>query len=589
MKRWLGPVILLSLIGCDGIRLTPGRTLASIEIDPSDVTILEGEPLELTVVARDNNGELIEIPSWRKPQWRIRDQDIIQIQRSEAVGIRGGETEVRVAISGLVSDPITIRVNPLWDVSASNVYITQAVHDSENALPLIAGREGMLRAFLTLDGFHIYDPPEVGLELSDISGRVLVDTILTQTYPRIFTRTDESDFAFSYNYPVPAEFVQRGLTATLHYDPENKQKGISGTETIQFEVRRLPDFGLTIVPVITTAEDREPQLSTIEWANEIRDKDHSVHQFTRNTLPVASIDLKAREPYITDVFFNNRENTRHGWEQLIREVRLLRSVDNSRDYYYGALRIDYSNRILGLGFIGGKTSVGDLNAQTLAHEIGHNMSLRHAPCHGQGSSLDPGYPNQTGSIEVWGWNPSTNRLLSPNRWSDMMSLCPIVWISAFHFRKAIVGREALESRVGYARSAQPTLVIWGSVRSDGEIILEPAVTLESSPSTEDEYGTHVAEGFDLNGDRAFTHRFSPLELDHYESSSFILSIPYDGSALSSITVSGPGGTRTLTEGSHPPVAMIFENGRLKSVRRNWTDRLRGEVVYSTGLPTPNRN
>ena len=58
---------------------------------------------------------------------------------------------------------------------------------------------------------------------------------------------------------------------------------------------------------------------------------------------------------------------------------------------------------IGLGY------AGELSAQTIIHEVGHNHGRLHAPC--EVSDPDPNYPYPNGSIGVWGAFPTFERSL----------------------------------------------------------------------------------------------------------------------------------------------------------------------------------
>ena len=55
---------------------------------------------------------------------------------------------------------------------------------------------------------------------------------------------------------------------------------------------------------------------------------------------------------------------------------------------------------------------GTADAETLTHELGHNMALQHAPCGGTGDA-DEDYPYENGVTGAWGYNPTTRRLVHP--------------------------------------------------------------------------------------------------------------------------------------------------------------------------------
>ena len=134
------------------------------------------------------------------------------------------------------------------------------------------------------------------------------------------------------------------------------------------------------------------------------------------------------------------------------------------------------------------------------------------------------------------------------------------------------------------------LLIWGGVDQTGQIDLEPAFALEGPLSRPDDNGRFLAEGFGANGERVFSHRFTPDDLSHSDARMFSVIVPHDpllSPRIHSITVSGPGSAMTMTD-DHPPVAIIFNTGtgKVQAIRRNWQgDTPPGtRAIWSTGLP-----
>ena len=87
------------------------------------------------------------------------------------------------------------------------------------------------------------------------------------------------------------------------------------------------------------------------------------------------------------------------------------------------LLYDPAGNIGGVARTPGKVSFVHPEAGIVAHELGHNFSLRHAPC--RVNDVDPRYPWPNGNIGVWGYDsrdgglpgvtrrPRSDELLSP--------------------------------------------------------------------------------------------------------------------------------------------------------------------------------
>jgi hypothetical protein len=59
----------------------------------------------------------------------------------------------------------------------------------------------------------------------------------------------------------------------------------------------------------------------------------------------------------------------------------------------------------------------------MAHELGHNFGLEHAPCYVD-TDLDPNYPYPGAKIGTWGYDLVNRELKDPDLYYDIMSPLP---------------------------------------------------------------------------------------------------------------------------------------------------------------------
>ncbi|MXX69492.1 MAG: hypothetical protein F4Y74_11095 [Gemmatimonadales bacterium] len=104
------------------------------------------------------------------------------------------------------------------------------------------------------------------------------------------------------------------------------------------------------------------------------------------------------------------------------------------EYWYAVVASDRG----GVGLIGARTSLGVPNAATIAHELGHNMSLAHAPC-GDPRGVDRRYPYEAGTIGVPGYDFRSDEFVASST-PDLMTYCGPKWIGDYHFGKALEHR-----------------------------------------------------------------------------------------------------------------------------------------------------
>ena len=80
------------------------------------------------------------------------------------------------------------------------------------------------------------------------------------------------------------------------------------------------------------------------------------------------------------------------------ELEVLRAAEGGTGYWYGAATSE-SGFVRGRARVGGWISMGKGRDSELAHEVGHNLGLRHAPW-GGALDVDPEFPYPNGSIGV---------------------------------------------------------------------------------------------------------------------------------------------------------------------------------------------
>ena len=101
----------------------------------------------------------------------------------------------------------------------------------------------------------------------------------------------------------------------------------------------------------------------------------------------------------------------------------------------------------------------------IAHELGHNLDLDHAPGCGA-PTPDPSFPNATGEVTTWGYDIHDDRLVAPGpTLYDFMSYCNDLWVSDYHFDRAIAHRD--QSAIGFRVMNGPGLSISGRLGDAG--------------------------------------------------------------------------------------------------------------------------
>ena len=395
----------LAFAGCDG-----GQIPASAEIVPSDTLIVKGRPVQFEVEVLDEDRQLIENPNgaWRASgPLRVSSDGLV-------TGTEHGEGTITYMIDDVTAEA-RVRVNPLLRLSADVAYINQAVQNPDTPLPLIPGRDGVLRLFVTVDEEHYYEEaPKIRIEVGRGGGAPEWDTIVSQQTRSLLREVDESDLAMSYNALIDRRLVRRNMYLEITYDPDNEIDGIEGVERILPEVLNLPEFELMIVPTISRAH---PLPDIIDWTDGLTIWDQKLFP-VRTYLPVAPTDesVTIHEPLYVDWNLT----TWDGWIAWLNFMGVIRRVEKERDYYLG-LQHYAGGGLYGLAYLGvpQATSTTTFNGVTNSHELGHSMGLPHAPCGVDG----PPFPYPDGRIGQWGLDTETMELIDPETYRDHMGYC----------------------------------------------------------------------------------------------------------------------------------------------------------------------
>ena len=484
----------------------------------------------------------------------------------------------------------------------SAAYLTQAVQSRTLPVPLIAGEEALLRVFVTSLRASGAGMPLVRARfyLNDTETHAVDIPASSDPIP---ARVDESDLSKSANAVVPAEFIKPGLEMVIEVDPDGTldpalglPRRIPEEGRMAIDVQEVPVFDLTVIPFLWTPT---PDSRVIGLAEGMAadPEEHELLQETLTLLPVAAIDVTAHEPVMSSS--NSGSN-------VLRETEMIRVLEGGG--HYMGLMADFSD-VGGIARRPGRSSAATPHGDVIAHELGHNMSLGHAPCSTPGP--DPWYPYPDGSIGVLGYDfPGEYDLVDGGgvveAWRpDNMSYCgPPNWISDYYFNQALFHRLGSADADMAAMAARPTrtLLLWGGLDAEGVPYLDPAFVADAVPSLPPAGIEYSIEGADAAGTPLFSYSFDmPATADaDGEETSFVFAIPVEGGwadNLAGITLSGPDRTTySLDEGTNRPMA-ILRNPQTAQVRGFLRDTASAtqaaagqgpwqglEVLFSRGIP-----
>ena len=478
-------------------------------------------------------------------------------------------------------------------------YLVQAVQSRAHPVPLVAGEEALLRVFVTAAMETTEGIPEVRARFYlNGSERHVVDVPGGLT--PIPAEIDEGDLSKSANAEIPGRIVRPGLEMVVEIDPDGELDASLGVArripqegSLAIEVREMPVLDLTVIPFLWSPSPDSLVLEAVDGMA-ADPEGHHLLEATRVLLPVGDLDVTAHTPVASTS--NNVFN-------LLAQTEAIRVLEGSGGHYMGMMSGEnVTGGASGVAYLSGRSSFShsQVPSGTVAHELGHNMGLRHAPC-GSAPGPDPSFPYPDGTIGAWGYDFGRARLVPATR-RDHMSYCDPAWTSDYHFTNALRHRLADEGASSGAHAAGPvrSLLLWGGVDTTGTPFLNPAFIADAPPALPDSAGDYTVTGRDASGRELFSLNFAMAVAlsEEAETSSFVFALPTQpgwADALASVTLSGPAGTTTLDGDSDISMAILRDpvTGRVRGFLRDLGDPEAGalaraagglDVLFSRGIP-----
>ena len=483
------------LVACESLEAIlnppPPPVTVGLTVRPADSTLRVGESVQLTAEAEYEDGSIEEV----RAQWRstndavsVDPQGVVTV--ADVVGdvivwasFRNQQARATLTTIPACSDPVA---GGVVDVRVTGLEVVQVVDLQNRGLPLAAGKDVLVRALVERSGDDDVLSLPLNVSVAVTRGGEEVGTVASQVGCGEITN-ELTSLSSTLNAVVPAEWLgmDLGLVVTAHL-PAGLEAGAASqlrypaVGTLDFEFVEPAPLDITFVPIVLDGAEAEfgddDALDVVAWPREI--------------LPLDVVNVDVRAPYTLS--FPSTEEGAEG--RVLQELRELRLLDGASASYFGILPpTTPEGWSVGRGYIRTPVAVSRQNATGLvsggvvAHELGHNFSLRHAPC-GAAALPDDDYPYPEGVIGVYGYGPRLTNLevdvLHTPDTADLMGYCWPQWISDYAYEKVLEFRALEASSVTAVNVAVPsaTVLVSGSVGGAEGAVLRPLFVTATEPA-----------------------------------------------------------------------------------------------------------
>jgi alpha-tubulin suppressor-like RCC1 family protein len=497
--------------------------LQSVGIEPGATILDAGASLQLTAVLTDVDGRRV---TGRPVAWTSSREDVARVTPNGLIyGMAGGGPESIIsATSENLSGTATVSVNRGgFNLVLDGVYLTQAVQRYAADVPLIRGHDALLRVFVRATEFANSAAPPVRVRLYR-DGDLVETVTLTRNVSSTPAGVHQGDLDSSYNMMVPADLVRPGLAVLVDVDPDATVSETSRDDNVfprSGEPMSVPvweglELGIRFIPI---------RLATGEIGDVSDESIPAYMDATMKVWPLSGYSADLRTPF-TSAEPASALTEMAGHSRVISEIRALRVLDANPRYYHGIVPFVPGSGVGGMAYLGYPVAITvepavagryDSRSFTVAHEIGHNFNILHAPC-GQPSGLDAHYPVTTGALDAFGFDRSSGMVMDPATHYDLMSYCGPRWVSAHNYLAAMEFLDPTATMAYEGPQArnvpEPALLLWGRIPAAGEPVLEPVFELDAVAQLPDGEGPFRIEGLDSAGTTLFSFAFQGSEVAH---------------------------------------------------------------------------
>jgi hypothetical protein len=455
---------------------------------------------------------------------------------------------------------------------------------------LVPGREVLVRAYLYAISASDKRVPQVFLSVRGNATEIAMTCPATLPLDSGAV-TPSYTLAQTCNATLPAALVKNGMQIDVRTSDGQTLNGAPA-------VNDRNTLKLTLIPLkINTHTAQMPTSADITTA-------------VRRSMPFTNVQIGLHAAWTpSGTWDDSLTSTGSGsdqWSQVLGLVDALRISENADGHYYGFVPNVKWSSTAGIGYVGGPTAIGldmrddaDLSSlnRTMMHELGHTLSLSHAPCGGVArfdkffTNLPLAWANSdTGQLsEVPLFNQTTTTMETPgalgSRNTDIMAYCGGLWFSEYSYHKMaryIQGQDsygpqaiaAAEQMLVAPLASQRMMLVSGNIAVNGSVNLEPVHLLGTRHQASPAKGDYQLRIISQDGS-VILHRFSGIVTDHDSAVRIAVVVPAvanitsmdvlkDGKALPSQARMQ---AKSLKAATNILAATRWSNGELASIKR----------------------
>ncbi len=455
--------------------------------------------------------------------------------------------------------------------------VTQAIQDWNNSVPLIQGKAAFVRAHVRNTSGKINNVKALlygsrdgnALPSSPLSPANVGGTINVIANPNRASINDS--FLFELLASWRSGTVSLGFQIVRHEFACRESTGVANdcVATVTFEP--MPELPVVLVNVRWT-QDRVSHEPSAADSQQVRENIRA--QFPVLTFAWAP-SFSLREPRLT---YNRQPNL----DTVLEDLEALRILCGlicgaariSDERIHFGLIDDHPGGNLGLGYTPGFAATGYYRSSdltTAAHEISHNLGIRHTACDGSEKNTDSSYPYSDGHISnvdsgddaFYGFNIVTRDIIASDS-GDLLGYCRPRWISDFNYRRVMAAIRAQQAASVAARAPEQTLETTGVVMVSGfitsstgvgrisrllEVDVETTVSLPES-------GSYSLTIENTSGQTLFSYPFDPQKLSEGDQAIFAVVLPQMSSAARIVLRQGERVLDIRSASNNPPLVTV---------------------------------